>query len=100
MTTGLKQPWVGIAAALTVRHSTPLHSGGFASSFGNLDTINPNCKGFQIINHLRNYYKQITLFCFASQGGEAEAGASPGGVAKRGCASPRWVAKQESVRRH
>jgi hypothetical protein len=65
-----------------------------------LDTINPNFKGFQIINHLRNYFKQITPFCFASQGGEAEARASPGGVAKRGSASPLRVAKQKSVCRH
>jgi hypothetical protein len=70
------------------------------ATHGDLDTINPNFKGFQIINHLRNYFKQITPFCFASQGGEAEAGASPGGVAKRGSASPLRVAKQKSVCRH
>jgi hypothetical protein len=68
--------------------------------FGDLDKNNPNLKGFQIINHRPNYFKKITSFCFASHGGEAEACASPGGVARRRCASPLKVAKQISVRRH
>jgi hypothetical protein len=50
---------------------------------GVLDKINPNFKRFQIINHLRNYFKKITSFCIAIHGGDAEACASPGGVAKR-----------------
>jgi hypothetical protein len=67
---------------------------------GDLDKNNPNLKRFQIINHRPNYFKKITSFCFASHGGDAEARASPGGVAKRWCASPLTVAKQLSVCRH
>jgi hypothetical protein len=53
------------------------------SSLGDLDKINPNLKRFQIINHRRNYFKKITPFCLAIHGGDAEGGATPGGVARR-----------------
>jgi hypothetical protein len=50
---------------------------------GDLDKFNPNLKQFQIINHRRNYFKKITPFCIAIHGGDAEDGATPGGVARR-----------------
>jgi hypothetical protein len=55
----------------------------YTYSIGDLDKINPNLKRFQIINHRRNNFKKITPFCIAIHGGNAEGGATPGGVARR-----------------
>jgi hypothetical protein len=78
---------------------------------GDLDKINPNLKRFQKINHRRNYFRWLTLFCVAIHGGAAEGRASPGGVARRWLprkisgprpvsASPLVVARHKCLPRH
>jgi hypothetical protein len=52
-------------------------------------------KRFQIINHRRNYFRWLTLFCIAIHGGAVEGRASPGGVARRW--RPRKISGRNAV---